>query len=187
MLYEITFSCKYFNILLQCVSACAHFQLWMEASHPRMLLIYTYCKGPSCKTLFLQWRKYFVGITSYEVAAVLRKWRTEGQRTILRAGMIIDMSSTRSPTQPNPIQPWLVEYLQCVHLCGFTPVWAKEWVFKLIFWLKCSIHLLYLYFLVLSWTKNRHKNIANASPSPWNWFWSSCRGIWVHLVLPKSA
>ena len=79
-------------------------QLWLEASHPRMLLIYTYCKGPSCKTLFLQWRKYFVGITSYEVAAVLRKWRTEGQRTILRAGMIIDLSSTRSPppTQPNP-------------------------------------------------------------------------------------
>ena len=102
MLYEINFSCKYFNILLQCVSACAHFQLWMEASHPRMLLIYTYCKGPSCKTLFLQWRKYFVGITSYEVAAVLRKWRTEGQRTILRAGMIIDLSSTRSPPQPNP-------------------------------------------------------------------------------------
>ena len=56
----------------------------------------------SCKTLFLQWREYFVGITSSEVAAVLRKWRTEGQRTILRAGMIIDLSSTRSPPQPNP-------------------------------------------------------------------------------------
>ena len=80
-------------------------QLWLEASHPRMLLIYAYCKGRSCKTLFLQWREYFVGTTSSEVAAVLRKWRTEGQRTILRAGMIIDLSSTRShpPTQP---QPW---------------------------------------------------------------------------------
>ena len=54
--------------------------------------------------LFLQWREYFVGITSSEVAAVLRKWRTEGQRTILRAGMIIDLSSTRSPPQPNPTQ-----------------------------------------------------------------------------------
>ena len=99
MLYEITFSCKYFNILLQCVSGCAHFQLWMEASHPRMLLIYTYCKGPSCKTLFLQWRKYFVGITSYEVAAVLRKWRTEGQRTILRAGMIIRVSQKNQKSE----------------------------------------------------------------------------------------
>ena len=77
-------------------------QLWLEASHPRMLLIYAYCKGRSCKTLFLQWREYFVGITSSEVAAVLRKWRTEGQQTILRAGMIIDLSSTRSPPQPNP-------------------------------------------------------------------------------------
>ena len=79
-------------------------QLWLEASHPRMLLIYAYCKGRSCKTLFLQWREYFVGITSSEVAAVLRKWRTEGQQTILRAGMIIDLSSTRSPPQPNPTQ-----------------------------------------------------------------------------------
>ena len=76
-------------------------QLWLKASHPRMLLIYAYCKGRSCKTLFLQWREYFVGITSSEVAAVLRKWRTEGQQTILRAGMIIDLSSTRSPPQPN--------------------------------------------------------------------------------------
>ena len=79
-------------------------QLWLEASHPRMLLIYAYCKGRSCKTLFLQWREYFVGTTSSEVAAVLRKWRTEGQRTIPRAGMIIDLSSTRSPPQPNPTQ-----------------------------------------------------------------------------------
>ena len=77
-------------------------QLWLEASHPRMLLIYAYCKGRSCKTLFLQWREYFVGITSSEVAAVLRKWRTESQRTILRAGRIIDLSST---VHPNPIQP----------------------------------------------------------------------------------
>ena len=38
------------------------------------------------------------------MAAVLRKWRTEGQQTILRAGMIIDLSSTRSPPQPNPTQ-----------------------------------------------------------------------------------
>ena len=106
MLFEITFSCKYFNTLLQCVSACAHFQLWMEASHPRMLLILNilyYRVAPV--RLFLQWRKYFVGITSYEVAAVLCKWRTEGQRTILRAGMINDLSSTHSPPQPNPTQP----------------------------------------------------------------------------------
>ena len=81
-------------------------QLWLEASHPQMLLIYAYCKGRSCRTLFLQWREYFVGITSSEVAAVLRKWRTEGQQTILRAGMIIDLSSTRSPPQPNPTQPF---------------------------------------------------------------------------------
>ena len=57
-------------------------QLWLEASHPQMLLIYAYCKGRSCRTLFLQWREYFVGITSSEVAAVLRKWRTEGQCTM---------------------------------------------------------------------------------------------------------
>ena len=56
--------------------------------------------------LFLQWREYFVGITSSEVAAVLRKWRTEGQQTILRAGMIIDLSSTRSPPQ--------LEHKKCV-------------------------------------------------------------------------
>ena len=52
--------------------------------------------------LFLQWREYFVEITSSEVAAVLRKWRIEGQQTILGEGMIIDLSSTCSP---NPAQP----------------------------------------------------------------------------------
>ena len=26
-------------------------QLWLEASHPQMLLIYAYCKGRSCKTV----------------------------------------------------------------------------------------------------------------------------------------
>ena len=25
------------------------------------------------------------------------------------------------------------------------------------------------------------------SPGPWNWFWSSYRGFWVHLFLPKCA
>ena len=70
-------------------------QLWLEASHPRMLLIYAYCKGRSCKTLFLQWWEYFAGITSSKVAAVVRKWRKEGQWTILRAG--IDHWSVQYP------------------------------------------------------------------------------------------
>ena len=65
--------------------------------------------------LFLQWREYFVGITSSEVAAVLRKWRTEGQRTILRAGMIIDLSSTRSPPQPNPTHDVMVTNVNYFH------------------------------------------------------------------------
>ena len=85
-------------------------------SSPDASNICAYCKGRSCKTLFLQWREYFVGITSSEVAAVLRKWRTEGQRTILRAGMIIDLSSTRSPPQPNPTHKQYIVHWQPMSL-----------------------------------------------------------------------
>ena len=55
----------------------------------------------------------------------------------------------------------LAPWLQCVHLCGFTPVWTKQWLLKLIFKLKCFLHWVHLYFLVSAWNKNRHKNIVN--------------------------
>ena len=42
----------------------------------------------------------------------------------------------------------------------FPPVWTKEWLFKLIFWLKCFLHWVHLYFLVPAWNKNCHKNIV---------------------------
>ena len=40
-------------------------------------------------------------------------------------------------------------------------MWTKEWLFKLVFGLKCYLHWVHLYFLVSAWNKNRHKNIVN--------------------------
>ena len=52
------------------------------------------------------------------MAEVLRKWRTESQRTILRAGRIIDLSSTvhPNPIQPNPLN--ISPHLLHPHVCA---------------------------------------------------------------------
>ena len=48
-------------------------------------------------------------------------------------------------------EAWLLESLHFLHLCGFSPEWTREWVFKLSFLLNDLSHSVHLYFFTSLW------------------------------------